>query len=102
MKFTVRAGTVLLLALIICFTAACGAEISTKLTVDDKLSLTVASVTDSGERVVDFECDGVFEEALARVGTMPLPPYIHEKLKDQNRYQTVYARTDGSAAAPTA
>ncbi|HIU00577.1 MAG TPA: tRNA preQ1(34) S-adenosylmethionine ribosyltransferase-isomerase QueA [Candidatus Coproplasma excrementavium] len=74
----------------------------TKLTVDDKLSLTVASVTDSGERVVDFECDGVFEEALARVGTMPLPPYIHEKLKDQNRYQTVYARTDGSAAAPTA
>ena len=74
----------------------------TKLTVDDKLSLTVAPVTDSGERVVDFECDGVFEEALARVGTMPLPPYIHEKLKDQNRYQTVYARTDGSAAAPTA
>ena len=74
----------------------------TRLTVDDGLSLTVVSVTDSGERIVDFECDGVFEEALARVGTMPLPPYIHEKLKDQSRYQTVYARTDGSAAAPTA
>ena len=74
----------------------------TRLTVDDGLSLTVVSVTDSGERIVDFECDDVFEEALARVGTMPLPPYIHEKLKDQSRYQTVYARTDGSAAAPTA
>ncbi len=74
----------------------------TRLTVDETLSLTVNSVTDSGERIVDFECDGVFEEALSRVGTMPLPPYIHEKLKDQSRYQTVYAKTDGSAAAPTA
>ena len=59
----------------------------TRLTVDEKLSLTVGSVTD---------------EALERVGSMPLPPYIHEKLKDKNRYQTVYAKTDGSAAAPTA
>lgn len=74
----------------------------TRLVVDEGLSLTVNCVTESGERIVDFECDGVFEEALARVGTMPLPPYIHQKLKDQNRYQTVYARTDGSAAAPTA
>ena len=74
----------------------------TVLTVDEKLSLTVASVTESGERIVDFKCDGVFEEALERVGSMPLPPYIHEKLKDKNRYQTVYAKTDGSAAAPTA
>ena len=74
----------------------------TRLTVDDKLSLTVNSVTDSGERIVDFECDGVFEEALARVGTMPLPPYIHEKLADPERYQTVYSRENGSAAAPTA
>lgn len=74
----------------------------TRLTIDDGLSLTVNSVTDSGERIVDFQCDGVFEEALSRVGTMPLPPYIHEKLKDKNRYQTVYAKTDGSAAAPTA
>ena len=74
----------------------------TRLVVDEGLSLTVNCVTESGERIVDFACDGVFEEALARVGTMPLPPYIHQKLKDQNRYQTVYARTDGSAAAPTA
>ena len=74
----------------------------TRLIVDDKLSLTVNSVTDSGERIVDFECDGVFEEALDRVGSMPLPPYIKKKLEDKNRYQTVYAKTDGSAAAPTA
>ena len=74
----------------------------THLVVDEGLSLTVSSVTESGERIFDFECDGVFEEALERVGSMPLPPYIHEKLKDKNRYQTVYAKTDGSAAAPTA
>ena len=74
----------------------------THLVVDEGLSLTVSSVTESGERIVDFECEGVFEEALERVGSMPLPPYIHAKLKDKNRYQTVYAKTDGSAAAPTA
>lgn len=74
----------------------------THLTVNDELSLDVVSVTDSGERIVDFACDGVFEEVLDRAGSMPLPPYIHEKLKDKNRYQTVYAKTDGSAAAPTA
>ena len=60
------------------------------------------SVTDSGERIVKFEYDGVFEEILEKVGSMPLPPYIKEKLKDKNRYQTVYAKYDGSAAAPTA
>ncbi|MCD8039926.1 MAG: tRNA preQ1(34) S-adenosylmethionine ribosyltransferase-isomerase QueA [Clostridia bacterium] len=74
----------------------------THLTVDESLSLTVAEVTESGERIVDFECDGVFEEVLDRVGAMPLPPYIKTKLQDKNRYQTVYAKTDGSAAAPTA
>ncbi len=73
-----------------------------RLTIDGGLSLTVNSVTESGGRIVDFECDGVFEEALDRVGSMPLPPYIRQKLKDKNRYQTVYAKTDGSAAAPTA
>ncbi|MCD7729260.1 MAG: tRNA preQ1(34) S-adenosylmethionine ribosyltransferase-isomerase QueA [Clostridia bacterium] len=77
-------------------------RIGTHLTVDDSLSLTVAGITDSGERIVDFECDGVFEEVLDRVGAMPLPPYIKTKLQDKNRYQTVYAKTDGSAAAPTA
>ena len=74
----------------------------TVLTIDEKLSLTVASVTESGERIVDFKCDGVFEEALERVGSMPLPPYIKAELQDTNRSQTVYARTDGWAAAPTA
>ena len=74
----------------------------TRLTISDKLSLIVEGITDSGERIVKFNCDGVFEEVLDEVGSMPLPPYIHEKLKDKNRYQTVYAKTDGSAAAPTA
>lgn len=73
-----------------------------KLVVTDELSLTVQSVTDSGERIVKFEYEGVFEEILERVGSMPLPPYIKEKLKDKNRYQTVYAKYDGSSAAPTA
>ncbi len=53
-------------------------------------------------RRIRFEYDGIFEELLEQLGTMPLPPYIHEKLHDQNRYQTVYAEIDGSAAAPTA
>lgn len=73
-----------------------------KLVVSDELSLTVEGITDSGERTVKFVYDGVFEEILDRVGNMPLPPYIKEKLKDKDRYQTVYARTEGSAAAPTA
>lgn len=70
--------------------------------VSEELSFRVTGVTDSGERIVEFEYDGVFEEILQRVGTMPLPPYIKEKLKDQSRYNTVYSETDGSAAAPTA
>lgn len=77
-------------------------RIGTKLTVSDELSLTVKDITETGERIVGFEYDGVFEEILDRLGTMPLPPYIKEKLKDKNRYQTVYAKVDGSAAAPTA
>lgn len=71
-------------------------------TVSDKLSFTVEGITDSGERIIRFIYDGVFENILEEVGSMPLPPYIKEKLKDKNRYQTVYAKTDGSAAAPTA
>lgn len=71
-------------------------------TVSDKLSFTVEGITDSGERIIRFMYDGVFENILDEVGSMPLPPYIKEKLKDKNRYQTVYAKTDGSAAAPTA
>ena len=60
------------------------------------------NVEETGGRIVRFHCDGVFEEVLDRLGEMPLPPYIHEKLQDASRYQTVYAREEGSAAAPTA
>lgn len=77
-------------------------RIGTFLSVSDKLSLTVKGITDSGERIVEFHYDGVFEEILDEVGNMPLPPYIKKKLEDKNRYQTVYAKRDGSAAAPTA
>ena len=60
------------------------------------------NVEETGGRTVRFHCSGVFEEILDRLGEMPLPPYIHEKLQDASRYQTVYAREEGSAAAPTA
>ena len=74
-----------------------------KLVVSNELSLEVLSVIEqSGGRRVKFFYDGVFEDVLTRVGEMPLPPYILTKLADQGRYQTVYAKTDGSAAAPTA
>ena len=58
--------------------------------------------TDAGGRVVEFVCEGTLEAMLDELGEMPLPPYIHETLADRDRYQTVYARQDGSAAAPTA
>jgi S-adenosylmethionine:tRNA ribosyltransferase-isomerase len=77
-------------------------KIGARFRVSDELSFTVTGITDSGERVIQFEYEGVFEEILQKVGTMPLPPYIKEKLKDQSRYNTVYSETDGSAAAPTA
>jgi S-adenosylmethionine:tRNA ribosyltransferase-isomerase len=57
---------------------------------------------DEGGRIVRFSYEGVFEQVLERLGQMPLPPYIHERLEDRDRYQTVYAKYDGSAAAPTA
>ena len=62
----------------------------------------IVDVLDDGNRLVRFEYDGIFEEILDRLGEMPLPPYITHELKDRNRYQTVYAKHDGSAAAPTA
>jgi len=77
-------------------------KIGVTMKVNDELSFTVTGITDSGERMVKFHYDGVFEDILARVGTMPLPPYIKEKLADQKRYNTVYSKVDGSAAAPTA
>lgn len=68
----------------------------------DDLTATVESIGEDGSRVVEFHFDGVFEDILSRVGEMPLPPYIKEKLSDKTRYNTVYSKIDGSAAAPTA
>lgn len=73
-----------------------------ELKISDELSLKIEGITDSGERIVRFFYDGVFEEILDKLGSMPLPPYIKAKLEDKGRYQTVYAKHDGSAAAPTA
>lgn len=70
--------------------------------VSDALSATICEPTDAGGRVVRFAYDGVFEEILDSVGEMPLPPYITQRLSERERYQTVYARENGSAAAPTA
>lgn len=69
---------------------------------EGELKCEVVDVRPDGNRFVHFIFDGVFEEILDRLGNMPLPPYIHEKLEDKDRYQTVYAREEGSAAAPTA
>ena len=69
---------------------------------EGELIAEVLSVAEDGGRTVRFTFDGVFEDVLDRLGQMPLPPYIHEKLEDRTRYQTVYAKVDGSAAAPTA
>ncbi len=68
----------------------------------DKLSATVTEVMPDGNRMIEFRCDGDFFTVLDEVGQMPLPPYIKEKLKDKERYQTVYSKEAGSAAAPTA
>ena len=59
-------------------------------------------MVDDGNRLIQFSYEGIFEEILDKLGQMPLPPYITHQLKDKNRYQTVYAKYDGSAAAPTA
>ena len=66
------------------------------------LTATVLEVIEEGNRLIRFEYEGIFEEILDRLGQMPLPPYITHQLKDKNRYQTVYAKYEGSAAAPTA
>ena len=68
---------------------------------DGRLKGEVIENTSAGRKIT-FHFDGIFEEILEDLGTMPLPPYIHEQLEDQTRYQTVYAKVDGSAAAPTA
>lgn len=66
------------------------------------LKAEILDIVEDGNRLVRFEYEGIFEEVLDRLGEMPLPPYITHKLQDKNRYQTVYAKYDGSAAAPTA
>lgn len=69
---------------------------------DGILTGEVIDVVEEGNRLIKFNYEGIFEEVLDRLGEMPLPPYITHKLKDKNRYQTVYAKYEGSAAAPTA
>lgn len=66
------------------------------------LSATVVDILEEGNRLIEFSYEGIFEEILDKLGEMPLPPYITHKLQDRNRYQTVYAKYEGSAAAPTA
>ena len=69
---------------------------------DGALRGEILEVLDNGNRIVKFSYEGIFNEVLDALGEMPLPPYIHEKLTDRDRYQTVYAKNEGSAAAPTA
>ena len=69
---------------------------------DGLLEADVLEHTAGGNRIVKFRYDGIWQEVLDKVGTMPLPPYIHAELKDRERYQTVYSKIEGSAAAPTA
>lgn len=66
------------------------------------LKATVTDIKEDGNRVVELSYDGILNEILDKIGLMPLPPYIHEKLKEKDRYQTVYSKVDGSSAAPTA
>ncbi|SMC32337.1 S-adenosylmethionine:tRNA ribosyltransferase-isomerase [Oscillospiraceae bacterium] len=70
--------------------------------IEGELEAECEEVLDTGNRIVRFDFDGIWEEILDRAGTMPLPPYIHEQLQDRERYQTVYSKIEGSAAAPTA
>ena len=69
---------------------------------DGLLEATILDIMEGGTRKVEFKYNGIFNEILDQIGLMPLPPYIHESLKEKDRYQTVYAKYDGSAAAPTA
>lgn len=69
---------------------------------DGLLKAEVLDIVEEGNRLIQFQYDGIFEEILDKLGQMPLPPYITHELKDKNRYQTVYAKHEGSAAAPTA
>ena len=78
------------------------AKIGTEVEFSDRLSAKVVDISEDGSRFLKFEYEGIFEEILDELGEMPLPPYITEKLEDKERYQTVYSKVEGSAAAPTA
>ena len=77
-------------------------KVGKKVFFNDKLQCEIKEILDDGNRIVEFKYEGIFEEILNEVGEIPLPPYIKNKLEDRNRYQTVYAKNDGSVAAPTA
>jgi len=77
-------------------------KVGTVIEFSDKLKAEVIDILEEGERVIKFVYDGIFNELLDEIGIMPLPPYITEKLEEQDRYQTVYSKIRGSAAAPTA
>ena len=79
------------------------AKVGTRISFGDGLLIgEVIDIVEEGNRLIRFEYEGIFEEILDKLGEMPLPPYITHKLQDKNRYQTVYAKHEGSAAAPTA
>lgn len=78
------------------------AKIGTVIRFSDRLSGTISKEEDEGIRYIKFDFDGVFEDIIYEIGSMPLPPYIHHKLDDKERYQTVYSKINGSSAAPTA
>lgn len=77
-------------------------KIGTEVIFSDELSCKVIDIKEDGNRIVEFYFEGIFGEILDRLGNMPLPPYIKEKLKDNEDYQTVYSKNPGSVAAPTA
>ena len=77
-------------------------KVGSKVVFSEKLSCEITEKGEYGGCKIHFDFDGVFEHRLSEVGQMPLPPYIHEKLKDKERYQTVYSKVEGSSAAPTA
>lgn len=78
------------------------ARIGTRYSFGENLKGVITAIGEDGKRVIEFLYNGVFEDILSDIGQMPLPPYIKEKLTDKNRYNTVYSKIDGSAAAPTA
>lgn len=78
------------------------AKVGARIVFSPELKGEITGTTQGGLRIISFEYAGIFEEIIDEIGLMPVPPYIHETLKDNNRYQTVYAKREGSSAAPTA